>query len=187
MRRPEVQPPGISQKIAIVGSPGAGKSTFALRLAEKTGLPLYHLDVLYFAPGWKRRHEKSAWPGVVKKLTEEPRWIIDGNYLATMDLRMDAADLVIYLDVGPLRALSRIVKRWSMFRGGSRPSVAPDCRERLHWSIVRSIVRHPLVDRPKILQAMHLGKAQVTILRNSKEVEKFLNTLPPFDFPRPQQ
>ena len=37
------------EKIIVIGCPGAGKSTFARRLRDETGLPLYYLDLLVYA------------------------------------------------------------------------------------------------------------------------------------------
>ena len=36
------------ERAIVIGCPGGGKSTFARALAEKTGLPLHHLDMMYW-------------------------------------------------------------------------------------------------------------------------------------------
>ena len=40
-----------AQRILILGSPGAGKSTLARQLARSMALSLVHLDALYWAQG----------------------------------------------------------------------------------------------------------------------------------------
>ncbi len=38
------------KRVIVIGSPGAGKSTFARKLKDKTGLPLYYLDRIFHKP-----------------------------------------------------------------------------------------------------------------------------------------
>ena len=84
-------------KVIIIGSPGSGKSTFARRLREKTGLPLYYLDMI-----WHRTDRTNITPeefdSRLQKILEKERWIIDGNYLRTLEMRLQACDTVFLLD-----------------------------------------------------------------------------------------
>jgi adenylate kinase family enzyme len=41
-----------TKRIAVIGSPGAGKSTLARELGAALGLPVYHLDRLLWRPHW---------------------------------------------------------------------------------------------------------------------------------------
>ena len=38
------------KKVIIIGSPGSGKSTFARKLRDITGLPLHYLDMIWHRP-----------------------------------------------------------------------------------------------------------------------------------------
>ncbi len=40
------------KRLAIVGCAGAGKSTLARLLGQILGLPVFHLDALFWRPGW---------------------------------------------------------------------------------------------------------------------------------------
>jgi len=111
-------------RIAIIGCPGSGKSTLARQLAEKTGHPLIHLDYEHWGPGFVamprdefivRQHE---W-------VQGERWIIDGNYKGTMEIRFAAAELVICLDLPRWLCLWRAVRR----HGQQRPDMRPDVVE----------------------------------------------------------
>lgn len=84
-------------KIIIIGCAGCGKSTMARALAEKTALPLYHLDKLWWRDNWTHitREELEA---VQEQIMAQPRWIMDGNFNATMPRRLACCDTVIYLD-----------------------------------------------------------------------------------------
>ncbi len=86
------------KKVIIIGCPGAGKSTFARKLAAKTGLPLHYLDMIYHLPDRTVLHA----PQFDKKLQElmaADEWILDGNYQRTMPARMKEADTVFFFDL----------------------------------------------------------------------------------------
>lgn len=85
------------KKVIIIGCPGSGKSTFARALAEKTGLPLFHLDNMYWNAD--RTHvEKPVFLERLRSATSGEEWIIDGNYNSTMEMRLEACDTVFFLD-----------------------------------------------------------------------------------------
>ena len=85
------------KKVIVIGCPGSGKSTFSKALSEKTDIPLYHLDLLY----WNADRTTVSHELFLKRLTsvlEEDKWIIDGNYASTMEMRLQACDTVFFLD-----------------------------------------------------------------------------------------
>lgn len=85
------------QKIMIIGCPGAGKSTFARRLRELTGLPLYYLDRIWHKPD-RTNLSREEFDARLGEIVKQERWIIDGNYLRTMECRLEACDTVFFLD-----------------------------------------------------------------------------------------
>lgn len=85
------------QKVIIIGCPGAGKSTFARKLHNKCGLPLYYLDMIWHKAD-KTTIEQSEFDKKLKRLTEQSHWIIDGNYMRTLEMRLKACDTVFLLD-----------------------------------------------------------------------------------------
>ena len=103
------------KKIIVIGCPGSGKSTFSRKLHDKTLIPLYHLDLMFW------REDKTTVPRDVflshlsdVLVTEE--WIIDGNYSSTMELRMDACDTVIFLDYPAQVCLDGVAARRGVAR-----------------------------------------------------------------------
>src|SRR5687767_2312220 len=118
------------QKVLVIGSSGAGKSVFAARLAERAGLPLIHLDAIYWKPGWIKT-QKDEWTGRVDELLARDGWVMDGNYAGTLDRRLAACDTVVFLDLPRTVCLWRAVKRRIVYRHGSRPDMTPGCNERL--------------------------------------------------------
>ena len=85
------------QKIIIIGCPGSGKSTLSRALHEKTKLPLYHLDMMYWNAD-KTTVEKQVFRERLAEVLKQDKWIIDGNYGATMEMRIQQCDTVIFLD-----------------------------------------------------------------------------------------
>jgi adenylate kinase family enzyme len=167
----------LGTKIAIVGSPGSGKSTFARKLAEATGLPLHHLDALYWGPGWVRRHTADEWSALQSALVAGDRWIIDGNYHSTLDIRIAAADTVIFLDVSPWRALWNIFARIRHFSADSRPDMSVGCPERLDWKLVRVVLGYPRHGRPRVTALADAHGTRLVILCSRSETRAFLEAL----------
>lgn len=85
------------KKVIVIGCPGSGKSFFAKALHRQTGLPLYHLDMLYWNAD-RTTVEKSVFLDRLAKVLGTDSWIVDGNYASTMEQRLAACDTVIFLD-----------------------------------------------------------------------------------------
>ena len=85
------------KKIIVIGCPGSGKSTFSRKLSQKTNIPLYHLDMMYWNED-KTTVEKHIFLERLCNVLQKNEWIIDGNYISTMEQRMLACDTVIFLD-----------------------------------------------------------------------------------------
>ena len=88
------------KKIIVIGCPGSGKSTFSRELYERTRIPLYHLDMLFWNAD-KTTVEKSVFLERLNELLDKDEWILDGNFNSTMELRMSRCDTVIFLDYPP--------------------------------------------------------------------------------------
>lgn len=85
------------EKIIVIGCPGSGKSTFSRALHQITGIPLFHLDMLYWNTD-KTTVERAVFLEKLFRVVQKDQWIIDGNYSSTMELRLQACDTVIFLD-----------------------------------------------------------------------------------------
>lgn len=85
------------KKIMVIGSPGAGKSTFARKLQRKTHLPLYYLDMLWHRAD-KTNVSREEFDARLGEILQKDAWIIDGNYQRTLEMRLQACDTVFLLD-----------------------------------------------------------------------------------------
>jgi len=159
----------------VIGSGGAGKSTFARRLGSLLGINVIHLDVEHWGPGWVET-PKDEWRRRVGELAGGEAWIIDGNYSGTLDVRLAACDTVVFLDLPRAVCLWRVLKRALTYRGGSRPDMAEGCREKLNLSFLIWIWNYPSRTRPKVVELLkqHSQDKTVVRLRSRAEVEEFL-------------
>ncbi len=166
------------RKVLVIGVGGAGKSTVACEMGEITGLPVVHLDEVYWQPGWIEP-TPERWHATVRRLVSHDEWIMEGNYGGTFDIRMAAADMVVLLDMPPWVTLPRVVRRWATHRGRVRPGMAPGCNERLSWKFLLWILRYRRDRRPGILQKlMELPPStEVVVLTSSHEVAAFLDAI----------
>jgi len=136
------------QRILVIGSPGAGKSTLAGRIARDLGLPLIHLDREYFGPGWTTP-PKAEWREKVRTLAARPAWVMDGNYASTFDIRVPRATIIVWLDLPRWRCLTRVLWRVARNYGQSRPDLGAAGPERFDMSFMRWIWSYPVTMRPK--------------------------------------
>lgn len=171
---------GSAKRIAIIGCGGSGKSTLATRLGELLGLPVVHLDIHYWNPGWVPT-PGDEWESEVESLISRECWIIDGNYGSTMGVRLAASDAVIFMDISRRVCLWRVIKRRFQNIGVSRPDMAPGCPERFldgsFFEFLKWIWDYPRVNRRPLLERLRELQATTTIitLRNSSEVGDFLD------------
>lgn len=85
------------QKAIIIGCPGAGKSTLGRILSEKTNLPLFYLDMLWHKPD-RTIVDRNVFDEKLKKIILQDKWIIDGNYGRTLEMRIRSCDTIFLLD-----------------------------------------------------------------------------------------
>ena len=71
------------KRVIVIGSPGAGKSTFARKLKDKTGLPLYYLDRIFHKSD-QTTLTREEFDRKLQTILQTDCWIIDGNYQRTL-------------------------------------------------------------------------------------------------------
>lgn len=126
------------ERVMIIGCGGAGKSTLARQLGEVTGLPVVHLDKLFWKSGWVES-SKAEIDEKIRQAAACPRWIMDGNYNRTLEQRLERADTVIYLDFPRMVCLWGVFKRLLTNLGKVRPDMPEGCPEKVDLEFLRWI------------------------------------------------
>lgn len=120
-----------ARRVLVVGSSGAGKSTLSSTLGLRLELPHLSMDrAFYWLPGWTAR-PRDEYRALIAKAVAEERWIMDGSFPSSLDLRLPRTDLVIWLRLPRLTCLIGVIRRGIAYRGRSRPDMAPGCPEQL--------------------------------------------------------
>lgn len=174
------------KRIAIIGPGGAGKSTLARQIGEKTGLLVVHLDAHYWHEGWTET-PKDVWEQTVRELAHGEAWVMDGNYGGTMDMRLAAADTIVFLDLPPLLCLVRVAWRQIRYWKRTRPDMGRGCPEKLDPTFLRWIWNYRRDRRPGILERMgqYAEGRRLVHLQTSAQVRRFLDELPRLDSAAP--
>lgn len=127
-----------AQRIIVIGCSGSGKTTLSNILGETTGLPVIHLDKIFWKPGWVET-PKEEFARLVEAEIRKERWIIDGNYGGTMDKRIELCDTIIFLDLSRRTCLNGAISRWLMNLGKNRPDMGAGCPEKMDLEFLRFI------------------------------------------------
>lgn len=166
------------QRIVIVGCSGSGKSTLACALGQRLALPVVHLDVLHYLPGWKRSPLAEFRDRVVESHRGDA-WISEGNFASwTFDLRLPRAQAMIMLERPRWLCLGRVFWRAATERH-SRTDLPEGCPEQVDRDLLSYVWNFVKVGRPEIEAARLKFGPQVPLLRlyNDKDVAAFLSSL----------
>ena len=166
-------------RVIIIGGNGSGKSTFAKQLHTKTGLPLVHLDRLFWYGEWQTR-TREEFDALLGAELEKDAWIIDGNYNRTIPWRLSSCDTVFYFDFSTLRCLWGVTWRVLTNLGRVRDDMGGDCRERFDLSFYRFILGFNKAYRKHyhdLLTEDEKDGKTVVVFRNRRQVKRYLNAL----------
>lgn len=170
----------LGSRILVDGIAGSGKSTFSRALSARTGLPLIYLDLHYWKPGWVNPSE-SEWREKQRSLLAGDAWIADGNYLETLDLRLEQADTVMLLDTPWWLCAGR-----AFVRGFRKPGELPEgCeypalqrfRDGCRMASEACRDRGSESEQVRAIVSQHGQHTRLYVLRSTRAVREFLNSL----------
>ena len=165
------------ERILIIGCGGAGKSTLARALGEKLGLPVIHLDQIWWKPGWVESTKEEFQERLAAEL-DKPQWIMDGNFDRTIPQRMARCDTVIYLDFSRVACVLGVLKRVITNYGKTRPDMGENCPERFDLDFLGWVWNYNKNKREKNYRLLNEAEGVETIvLKNRRMVKRFLRSL----------
>lgn len=163
-------------RVAILGSPGAGKTTIADFVCEKLNLSLYHLDQYSWLPGWQPVDYREC-GRTHNALCDKDEWIIEGMGTRFLEYRITRADTIIFLDIPLWRCLYRVFKRAIMCYGTVPRSNTPGCPQRMpSLDLLAYIWRFHREFKPQIIGLLEKYKdeKQIFVIKNDKDIEELI-------------
>lgn len=161
------------KRVLVIGCPGSGKSTFSRALHTATGLPLYHLDMMY----WNTDGTivpKPVFTSRLQQVLKKESWIIDGNYGGTMELRMQFCDTIFFLDYPLAVCIEGIQER----KGRKRPDMPCILPEDKDDGFVEFIKNYSADSRPVVLELLQkYADKEIHIFEKREDADKFLFTV----------
>lgn len=162
------------KKVIVIGCPGAGKSTFSRKLSAKTCLPIHYLNMIWHLPD-KTTLSRDEFIKRLDEIVAQPEWIIDGNYLHTLPLRLNHCDTVFYFDLPFNICLAGAEERVGRKREDmpwSEDTMDPEFRQ---WIIDFPTQQAPVIDR--LLNDCNAG-VNVIVFHSREEADNFIEMLP---------
>lgn len=160
------------RRVLVIGSPGSGKSTFARKLRELTGLPLVYLDRLQWNAD-RTVVDRSVFLARLEEALHQDAWIIDGNYAFALEKRLQACDTVFFLDFPVDLCLKGIEER----RGKVRPDL-PWVEEEEDPEFTEFVRRFPMETRPVILELLErYDHKEIHTFTSREAANDYLNEL----------
>ena len=161
------------EKVIIIGCPGSGKSTFGRGLKHITGLPLYHLDMMFWNED-KTTVSKEIFIERLQEVMSNPEWIIDGNYGGSMEMRIKECDTVFFLDYPTEVCIDGIMKR----KGKPRSDIPWVENDNTDEEFIAFVNSYNLESRPKVIKLLEKYSSKSIIVFCSRvESEEYLSSL----------
>lgn len=161
------------RRVVVVGCGGSGKTVLARQMGESLGIPVVHLDALFYDEGWEPCGQ-AEFAARQERAVAAAAWVMDGNYASTLPIRLRAADAVVFLDLPAWQCLVGVAQRRLRYRGGQRRT--DGVFDRISWSFVRYIVGYRRGMAPKVralVEAHARPEAAVFVLRSRRAVRRF--------------
>ncbi len=159
------------KKIALIGLPGSGKSTFASKLGRILGIPVHHLDRHMFKPDGKKK-DKQEFIEIQQAMLNEEAWVVEGCSFSTFEMRFAKADILIYFHFSRFVCFLRLFKRLFNYTkdfGGLRS---------ITWEILKYTWNFDKEKRAMIeeLRQKYL-QTEFHIFRSQKDADFFLKSV----------
>ena len=160
-------------KVAIVGCGGSGKSYLARELGKILEAPVTHLDAAFYDDEWNAL-PMDKFAELQRELVAGPRWVIDGNYNSTLQIRLESCDTVVLMDVSTISALYGIFSRQLRHGAGHKGN---GVHNRIHWGVIKYVATYRRKMRPRVMSKIDefaSSRSDVVLLANRRQTRRWL-------------
>lgn len=157
------------KKVLIIGCPGSGKSYFSRELAAATGLPLYHIDKIRWRTDWTLMPREEFLP-ILREIMERDEWIIDGNYLNSMEYRLGYTDTVFYFDLPTEECLANVEQR----KGKPREDMPDGMIDREDPEFIEFIKNYNRDTKPRVEELLSRFSGEVIVIKSREDKKQYL-------------
>lgn len=164
-------------RVLVLGRCGAGKSWMAEQIAARISSPVIHLDNAFWQPGWTLP-DKRVWECWMAATVAGEKWVMDGNYLSSLAIRAQRADIIIFLEISIWMSLFRYLRRVFVARRMPGVEVPNGCADIISWRMLKSVLLFSTREKPRILEIVR-PHARFICLRSSVDIENFLRSQRP--------
>lgn len=159
-------------KISIIGGPGTGKSTLANNLGRELNLPICHIDAIHHLENWKVRDKVERDKIILEKVNED-KWVIDGTYKDTLEVRIRKSDLVIFLNYSKMARVRGVLSRYLKNKGKDKPEI-PGCKEQMNWKFLKQVIKWEKGRKELINKTLEENKDRnIIIFNNRRKLNKW--------------
>ncbi|MET0959412.1 MAG: topology modulation protein [Psychrobacillus psychrotolerans] len=131
---------------------------------------------MFWKVNWTPTYKEEQ-KNVQHELVKKEEWIIDGNYNGTLDIKLHAADTIIFVNISRVICIYRVFKRMIKHRGNTRPDMADGVIERFDIDFLKWVWDYPKTKKPIVLKKLDQlsNDKKVIILNSPRDVQLFLN------------
>ena len=159
-------------RISIIGGAGTGKTTLSNAIGRVLNLPVCHIDGIHHLPNWQIRDKKERDEIILEKIKEN-KWVIDGTYSSTLTERLEAADLIIYLDYSSFAQIRGVMGRFLKNAGKEKPEI-PGCKEQMNKEFFFWVLNWRKTKRKAIIGAISkVDKDKILIFKSRRKLNKW--------------
>lgn len=159
-------------RICIIGGSGTGKTTLSNNLGKLLDLPTCHIDGIHHLANWEIRDQEERDRIILDKVKED-KWIIDGTYRSTLKERVEAADVVIYLDYSSVAQVKGALGRFLKNHGKEKPEI-PGCEERMSLTFLLWVWNWRKNKRDEIMEKLKsVDQNKIMIFKNRRQLNKW--------------
>ena len=165
------------ERVMVIGSNGAGKSTFSYELSSRTELPLIHIDKIYWRNHWEVT-SREEFERMVFSEAQKRYWIIEGNNLRSLNQRLQYADTVIWFEFPPIVCVLNILKREFKYHKKVRPDMPDECISKLNIDFLKAVWKFNKKNHAKIESFLKKEKnIEVVRFTNYRQVRNYFKSM----------